>query len=150
MKKQRLDSLGEISRVVARSQQQIHPPTTVPLEKGDLPFFASILDEFARSEWSAHQLELAAMLARTMADLEREQRELRVEGGVSKSDKGTPVVNPRKVLVQMSAGMILSFRRSLQLHARAQTRDLEDAGVRRKLAKDAEARVDIQHDNLLG
>ena len=30
-----------------------------------MPFFASVIDEFARSEWTAHQLEIAAMLART-------------------------------------------------------------------------------------
>jgi hypothetical protein len=71
------------------------------------------------SEWTAHQLELAAMLARTMADLNREQQALRAEGSVVHTEKGTPVVNPRKAVVQMHASSILSFRRSLSLHARA-------------------------------
>ena len=115
-----VDSAGEVTRIMQGAGKPIHPPSTVPLEKGDLPFFASIFDEFARSEWTAHQLELAAMLARTMADLEREQRELREEGSVSVTDQGTPVVNPRKTVVQMHAGTIFSFRRSLQLNARAQ------------------------------
>jgi hypothetical protein len=72
---------------------------------------------------------------------------LRVEGSVSKSDRGTPVVNPRKVVVQMHAGSILSFRRSLQLHARAQTRDLGDAAKRQSGAKAIEA--GIEDDDLI-
>src|SRR3546814_4303788 len=88
-------------------------------------------DLFARSEWTDHQLEMAAMLARAMADLEREQYELRAEGSVMTSERGTPVVNPRKTVVQMHAGTILSMRRSLSLHARAQQGEARDAGKRR-------------------
>jgi hypothetical protein len=56
-------------------------------------FFANVIAEFARSEWTAHQLEIAAMLARTMADLNREQMLLREEGAVMMTERGTPVVN---------------------------------------------------------
>jgi hypothetical protein len=118
-RKARIDSASEAVRVMSAAARKIDPPSNVPLDKSDLPFFASVIAEFARSEWTAHQLELAAMPARTMADLEREQRALRVEGAVVKSDKGTPVVNPRKAVVQMHAASILSFRRSLSLHAHA-------------------------------
>src|SRR3546814_9555026 len=74
---------------------------------------------------------MAAMLARAMADLEREQYELRAEGSVMTSERGTPVVNPRKTVVQMHVGTILSMRRSLSLHARAQQGEARDAGKRR-------------------
>lgn len=117
-RKPRIDSAHEAVRVMAGALKPIDPPSNVPLDAGDLPFFESVIAEFARSEWTAHQLELAAMLARTMADLEREQRELRAEGSVSVTERGTPVVNPRKMVVQMHASSILSFRRSLSLHAR--------------------------------
>src|SRR3546814_13580601 len=69
-------------------------------------FWHSVIAEFARSEWTDHQLEMAAMLARAMADLEREQYELRAEGSVMTSESGTPVDNPRKTVVQMTAGTI--------------------------------------------
>jgi hypothetical protein len=134
---------------MADAARSIAPPSNVPLDACDLPFFVNVIAEFARSEWTAHQLELAAMLARTMADLEREQRELRAEGSVSKSDRGTPVVNPRKVVVQMHAGSILSFRRSLQLHARAQTRDLADAAKRQSGAKRIEADMPDGDEDLI-
>lgn len=116
-RKARSDSVSEAVRYATAGQ--VSPPSNVSLEGGDMPFFASVIAEFARADWTAHQLELAAMLARTMADMEREQRSLRAEGSVLVSEKGTPVVNPRKAVIQMHASTILSYRRSLQLHARA-------------------------------
>lgn len=113
-----------------------------------MPFFVSVIGEFARSEWTAHQLELAAMLARTMTDLEREQRVLRTEGSVAFSERGTPVVNPRKTVVQMLASSILSFRRSLALHARARNGESEDSGKRRERALRLEADNPMEDDLL--
>ena len=83
-----------------------------------------------------------------MADLEREQTLLRDEGSVAHSRAGTPVVNPRKVVVQMHAGTILSFRRSLSLHARAQSGEARDVARRRVMGKAAEAAEAIE-DNLI-
>jgi hypothetical protein len=117
-----MDSASEAVRVMSAAAKTIVPPDNVPLDESDLPFFASVIADFARSEWTAHQLELAAMLARTMADLNREQMALRKDGSVVHTEKGTPVVNPRKAVVQMHAASILSFRRSLSLHARAHAR----------------------------
>ena len=64
----RNDSTSEAVRYMKAAARSIDPPSNVPLAPMDLPFFASVITEFARSEWTAHQLELAAMLARTMAD----------------------------------------------------------------------------------
>jgi hypothetical protein len=100
----------------------IKPPAHVPLDDCDLPFFDNVISEFARADWTDHQLELAAMLARMMSDMEREQRILRDEGSIMTTEKGTPVVNPRKTVVQMLSGSILSMRRSMQLHARAHSK----------------------------
>src|SRR3546814_3457253 len=62
--------------------REIAPPARVRMSEEDWPFWHSVIAEFARSEWTDHQLEMAAMLARAMADLEREQYELRAEGSV--------------------------------------------------------------------
>jgi len=130
-RKSRIDSTAAAVEVLRSAQTEIHPPSNVELDDTDKSFFASVLAEFARSEWTAHQLELAAMLARTMADLERDQRLMRIEGPIMATEKGTPVVNPRKTVIQMNASMILSFRRSLSLHARAQGGEARDIGKRR-------------------
>jgi hypothetical protein len=147
-RKSRIDSTAEAVRVMSSAPNQVVPPSNVPLDACDLPFFANVIEEFARSEWSAHQVELAAMLARTMADLEREQRDLRREGSVMASERGTPVVNPRKTVVQMHASSILSFRRSLSLHARAQHGEARDIGKRRDGEKGLEADA-LSDDDLL-
>lgn len=148
VRKSRIDSTSEQLRVMAKAASQVHPPSTVPLEPCDMPFFANVIEEFARSEWTAHQLELAAMLARTMADLAREQVDLRKEGSVMFTDKGTPVVNPRKTVIQMHASTILSYRRSLGLHARAQGGDARDIAKRRTIAKDVENNNPLDDDLL--
>lgn len=139
-RKARNDSTEEQTRmmVAAVNAKPIQPPEHVPLDDEDMPFFENVIAEFARSEWTQHQLELAAMLARNMADLTREMIELREEGSVTKTDKGTPVVNPRKTVVQMYAGTILSFRRSLALHARGKSGDNRDTGRQREVAKNVE------------
>jgi phage terminase small subunit len=116
-RKKRADSTDE--QVRAMQAGQIHPPSHVPLTDADMPFFANVIDEFARSEWTAHQLELAAMLSRIMCDLNEAQQALRDQGPTAKSDRGTPVVNPLVSIVKGYTGDILSMRRSLALHARA-------------------------------
>lgn len=148
-RKGRIDSAAETVRVVAASGRPIDPPSNVPLDSCDIPFFASVIAEFARADWTAHQLELAAMLARAMADLTREQAALREEGAIAHSEKGTPVVNPRKTVVQMYAGTILSFRRSLALNARAQAGEARDIASRRDSAKRLENIGDLRDDDLI-
>ncbi|NTG85851.1 terminase small subunit [Agrobacterium rhizogenes] len=147
-RKARIDSAAEAVRVMAKATAEIVPPENVPLDAEDLPFFRNVIAEYARSEWSAHQLELAAMLARTMTDLTREQQLLREEGGVARSEKGTPVANPRKTIVQMHASSILSFRRSLSLHARAQAGEARDVAKRRGAAKEIEGDNPLEDDLL--
>jgi hypothetical protein len=133
---------------MAKATTEVLPPDNVPLDDTDLPFFRNVIAEYARSDWTAHQLEIAAMLARTMADLTREQQLLRDEGGIAYSLKGTPVANPRKAIVQMHAGSILSFRRSLSLHARAKGGEARDVAARRATTKSIEADNPLEDDLL--
>ncbi|MDX1032818.1 terminase small subunit [Sinorhizobium medicae] len=147
-RKARIDSAAEAVRVMAKATTEIEPPANVPLDEEDLPFFRNVVSEFARAEWTDHQLELAAMLARTMADLVREQSLLRSEGGVAYSEKGMPLANPRKSIVQMHASSILSFRRSLSLHARGQQGEARDVAKRRGAAKEIEGDNPLEDDLL--
>ena len=82
-RKERIDGQAAAVKVMAAATQSIQPPSNVPLDKTDMPFFVNVIEGFARSEWSAHQLEIAAMIARTMNDINREQQELRKEGYIS-------------------------------------------------------------------
>jgi hypothetical protein len=141
-RKQRIDSAAAAVKVMQGATRQIQPPSHVPLDACDWPFFESVIEEFARAEWTEHAIEIAAMLARTMANLEAEQRALRTEGFTSMTERGTPVVNPRAAIVKGLASDVLSFRRSLALHARARNGgDNRNAGTRKEQAKAIESGV---------
>jgi len=137
-KKPPIGSTEEQVRFVSGANRRIAPPSTVPLDAQDVAFFEGIIAEFARAEWTAHQLELAAMLARTMADLVSEQTLLRQEGGVVDGPKG-PIINPRKGVVAMHTASILGLRRSLSLHALARDGLPRDVAKRRAVAKQLES-----------
>ena len=137
-RKPRSDSIAEAVRIAQGAHRELMPPSHVPLDDMDWPYWHNVVAEFARAEWTEHQLELAAMLARTMANLEQEQRTLRAEGYVAESQRGTPVVNPRSIAVKSLTGDILSLRRSLALHARAKAGDNRDAAKQRDAARSIE------------
>lgn len=134
-------------KAVVGSFVNIKPPEHVAMEKDDMPFFESVIAEFARSTWTNHALEIASILARTMCDMEREQRLLREEGSISYTEKGTPVANPRKTIVQMHASSILSLRKSLGMDARGKGGDARDIEKKKKQDLKHQASGDI--DNLL-
>ena len=68
-RKTRIDSAAEVVRIMSKATMKIVPPAHVPLSPEDMPFFESVIAEFAKSELTDHQIELVALLARTMADL---------------------------------------------------------------------------------
>ena len=147
-RRNRIDSNAQAVRIVAAAQKQIVPPSNVPLTAEEMPFFASIIDEFAKADWTPHQLELAAFLAMAMADLRRNQTMLREEGEVVTGGMGSAVVNPRKQAVQMHANNVVAFRRSLALHAAAAGQKA-DVGKRKAMAKRIEAEASEDDDDLL-
>lgn len=138
-RRKRIDSVDATVEVAQKSGQHIEPPSNVPLKSEDLPFFASVIDEFARAEWTAHQLELAAMLARKMRLLRDELETLEQEGFTLATASGNPCQNPRLGGVRMLDTSIMSTRRSLQLHARAKGGEARDTANRRGIAKGHEA-----------
>ena len=145
-RKPRIDSAGEAVRIMQGVTRELQPPSHVPLDAMDWPYWHSVVAEFARAEWSEHQLELAAMMARTMANLEQEQRLLRAEGFVSVRENGTTTDNPRSRICKSLTGDLLSLRRSLALHARARSGDTRADAVRKDAGKAVEADLD---DDLL-
>jgi hypothetical protein len=149
MRQSRIDSPVEAVRIMQAAQVELSPPAHVPLDDCDQPFWRNVIAEFARAEWTDHQLEIAAMLARTMADLAREQKTLRDEGFISVRENGTSVENPRARAVKSLTGDILSLRRSLALHARARSGDSSNDAKRREMGKEIEAGAYGEEDDLI-
>ena len=126
--------------------REIAPPSHVPLEDCDWPFWESVVAEFARADWTEHQLELAAMLSRSMADLEKNQRLLRTEGDIVEKQildgKGEVkrvllIENNRNRIISMRMNQVLSLRRSLALTGRAKAGGRSDEAAHRRVANKA-------------
>jgi hypothetical protein len=141
-KRSPITSPSEAVRIIQAATIDLQPPAHMVLDDCDWPHWRNVVAEFARAEWTDHQLELAAMLARTMADLAREQQTLRTEGYISVRENGTSVENPRARAVKSLTGDILSLRRSLALHARARSGDSRNDAKRRDVGKALETQLD--------
>ena len=146
-KRSPITSPSEAVRIIQAAVIDLQPPAHMVLDECDWPHWRNVVAEFARAEWTDHQLELAAMLARTMADLAREQVSLRGEGYISVRENGTSVENPRARAVKSLTGDILSLRRSLALHARARSGDSRNDAKRREVGRKME--VEIGEDDLI-
>ena len=119
MARKRTDSKESAAQIMKAAMQPITVPSNVPLSREDIPFYHNVISEFARSQWTEHALEIAAMMARCMCDLNREQQMLRKEGYITTRQNGTTVENPRTRIVKGLTGDLLSLRRSLGVNARA-------------------------------
>ncbi|MDG2405864.1 MAG: hypothetical protein P8M25_13205 [Paracoccaceae bacterium] len=136
-RKSAVTSNSSAVEILRASLKQIQPPANCPLDACDIRFFNNVIEEFSRSEWTEHQLEIAAMMARCMNDLNREQQELRHEGFIAARANGTKVENPRQRIVKALTSDLLSLRRSLSLHARARG-EARDISKRTKIAQATE------------
>lgn len=127
----RISSTANLHRILAGANVEIAPPAHVHLTDDDWPFWHSIVDEYASADWTPHQLEVAAILARAMAMLEQSQRLLRDEGPVHKRPSGIMGRNPRLRIVDQLLGQVLALRRSLALTGRARAGSSEEAARKR-------------------
>ena len=120
MARKRTDSKENAAQIMAKSAVPITVPSNVTLSETDIPFYHNVIGEFARSQWTENALEIAAMMARTLHDLDAEQQELREEGYIAVRENGTTAENPRTRIVKKLTFDLLFLRRSLGVNARAQ------------------------------
>ena len=57
-KNDKIDSVQAETDIVAGAYTQIEPPEHITMAEGDMPFFYNVIAEFAKADWSKHQLEL--------------------------------------------------------------------------------------------
>lgn len=142
----RADSINGTVAAARSAMTNTVPPGHIALSDDDWPFWRSVVAEFAGEEITPHVLEVAAFLARTMADLDREQKALRTEGAILKTEKGALLVNPRDRVVKTLCDSVLSLRRSLALHARARAGETRDIAKRRGINKGTEKATQSKSD----
>lgn len=138
-KRQRIDSTTAAVEVMQKAAQELRPPAHVPLGKADLPFWTSIIAEKAKSEWSAHDLELAALLAGSLRRLRDEEKKLDSEDAVIETVNGNMAANPRLRIVADLHARAIKYRQSLGIHSRGKHGEARDVEKRREIARGIEA-----------
>ena len=108
------------------------PPEHVHVPEAARPFWQSIMAAKAVDAWTPADLELAAELARTKADLERLRREIREEGDIVDGK-----VSARRKLEESLVARSIRLTRSLQVHALATVGRSGDQRQRNQAARDA-------------
>lgn len=140
----RSDSKEEAVKTMIAATQTIVPPPDLATEMKPLDFiiFDEVIAEFANVAWTKHTIRIAAMLARTINDMQEDQKELRTEGSVCYNDRGNSYMNPRRTAVQGYSSVLANLRRTLSLHATA-------GGNKGAVAKKAGIQKGQQADNPL-
>lgn len=119
-RKARADSKeSAVAAMIAEKVVTIEPPEEMTFSAVHYRIFNEVIDEFAKIDWTPHNIRIAAVLARTLANLSDAQEELIVEGFTAHSTRGTPVINPLVSVTNQLAGQVMSLRRTLALHASA-------------------------------
>ena len=145
---QRIDSATAAVAVMQKAAMEIYPPTHISMTSADLPFWLSVIAEKAKSEWTAHDLELAALLAKSLRKMEQEDVLLDNEGTVSANAGGTPMANPRVRIIADLHGRIIKYRQTLGIHARGKGGEARDVEKRRLMARDIENNNPLADDLL--
>ena len=149
-RKPRSDSASAaIDAMVNASKPLPDIPAHVRLDKRHIPFWDGIIRARARSEWIETDLVVAAQLARTQFDIEKEAETLEAEGSVIENQRGAPVMNPRHAVLEQLARREMALMRSLRL-AGVATGDRRDLEKTRKIQRQAESvREELAEDDLL-
>ena len=147
-KRQRIDSISAEVEVMKKSALELCPPDHVPLTEADYPFWRSILAEKAKSEWTGHDLEIAALLARAMRKLEKEEASLDSEDAVVTTVAGNLAANPRIRIILDLHARVIKYRQTLGIHSRGKDGEARDVAKRRDMARGIEAGNPLDDDLL--
>lgn len=137
-RKQRIDSTTAAVEVMRKSAAELFPPDHVPLKEKDLPFWLNVIAEKAKAEWTPHDLEIAALLARALSRLEAEEAKLDNEDTVITTTGGNLAQNPRVRVIADLHARAIKYRQTLGIHNRGKNGEKRDTDKRSDAAKGIE------------
>jgi hypothetical protein len=135
MARQRIDSITAAVEVMQAAVQELTAPAHVPLGDADKPFWRSVTAEKPKAEWSAHDLEIAALLSISLRKLRDEEKTLDDEGAVIETTSGNMAANPRLRIVSDLHARAMKYRQSLGIHNRGKNGEQRDVDKRRAQAR---------------
>lgn len=145
-RKQRIDSITAQVEVMKKAAVELSPPDHLPLTDAELPFWKNIIAEKAKSEWTGHDLEIASMLASSLAQLAEESKWLAGEGSVLATAGGNPMSNPRLRIIADAHSRVMKYRQTLGIHSRGKEGERRDADKRRGIVKGIEGNNPLDDD----
>lgn len=104
--------MAEHAAILNRAAGPSTVPPSIKLRPQDKIYWDILTMDDARVHWREHHLHLAGQCARAMADLDREQDLLDIEGYVSRA-RGRPISNPRAANVDRLMALELRLLRQL-------------------------------------
>lgn len=147
-KRTRSDSgTAAVAAMQSAAAGAIEPPSFVHLREGDKPFWSSIVRARTRESWTDNDLVLAGNLARCLADIERLQQEIDVEGDIILNARDTQVINPKHSLLETLSRRAVALSRTLQVHAHATQGESRDQGKKATKQRQAEKVIEQQDDD---
>jgi hypothetical protein len=147
-RKQRIDSITAQVEVMQAATKVLQPPSHIPLNESDVPFWRSIVAEKPKVEWSDHDLEIAALLAMAMRKMGEQECLVDDEGPIVVTAGGNMAHNPRCRVVADLHARVIKYRQTLGIHNRAKHGEARDVKKRREQAFDVENNNPLDDDLL--
>lgn len=147
-RKPRIDSIDEHVKIVQNARKIVKPPEHMEIDEKTMVYFDELISEKPKSEWTAHQITLAAMLARMMFEIDENQKLLKKEGTLVKV-AGKIKENPRRKLITEYVDKITSLRRSLGIYAMASGSQKFEQFKRNYMARGIENDIVASEDDLI-
>ena len=126
-----------VDAAVAASLPMPDVPAYINLPAKAKPFWDAIVESRARSEWSKADLIIAGQLARCQLEIEVQEQGVQAEGHVLRTDRGTPVANPRQNILEQLARRQLACMRALQMGGVARGTNKVTLANKRQMERDA-------------
>lgn len=149
-RKTRVDSVAGVAAAIVAGGKKITLPENTRFTEQERKVFTELCEEFSKSEITPHKVRLLILLTKQIVMLEAEQVTLTREGFSLINSHGNAVPNPRARACASMSASILSMRRSLGIHTRAQAGgDNREAAKRRAINKDNEAEREGYDNSLI-
>lgn len=110
-----VEAAVEAFRTAAKGPPNV--PSHLRLRPGDLAFWDAIIRVRPYESWKPFELPVAAQLARTLADIEREAALLDAEGPLISNHLGRSIRNPRGPIVHGLHKRQMAYFRALRLRS---------------------------------
>jgi len=127
--------------------QKVNP--AYPLDELQTNYFERVVRSRETESWDENHILLATNLAVTYAQVDAANDDIKSRGLMTKSDKGTPVVNPAVTAKSSLMATVLQLNKALGLSASQMGTSGKDQEARNKAERTARSVIEAVTDDLI-